>query len=98
VLWEQFIEVFYSAYFSKHKRGRKIQEFLDLQQGGATLAEFTTIFQGLERYCPNVYNTEEERAMKFAGGLKQSLKMRVYTRGPKSLDEAIEVATLLEQD
>jgi hypothetical protein len=29
-LWEQFAEVFYSAYFPKHERSRKMQEFLDL--------------------------------------------------------------------
>ena len=32
VEWDQFVEAFYAAYFPAHKRSRKMQEFLDLQQ------------------------------------------------------------------
>jgi hypothetical protein len=36
--------------------------------------------------------------MKFARGLKPVLRTKVYTRGPKTLDEAIKVAILLDHD
>ena len=98
VTWEQFVEVFYAAYFPTHERSRKMQEFLDLQQGNSTLADYITKFRSLERFCPHVYVTEKERAMKFARGLKLALRLRVITRAPSTLEEALETATLLEQE
>ena len=95
VTWGEFVEVFNSAYFPKHERSRKMQEFLDVQQGTMTLSEYVTRFRCLERYCPNVYVAENDRAMKFARGLRPTLRTKVFTSEPKSLEEAIEVATLL---
>ena len=98
VTWDEFVEVFNSAYFPKHERSKKMQEFLDLQQGTMTLSDYITKFRCLERYCPNVYVAENDRAMKFARGLRPTLRTKVFTSGPKSLEEAIEVATLLDED
>jgi hypothetical protein len=95
VTWPQFVEMFNNTYFPKHERTKKMQKFLDLQQGERTLAEYITRFHSLERYCPNVYTTDEDRAMKFSRGLKAGLRNCMYTRGPKTLDEAIQVKTTI---
>ena len=96
--WEQFVEAFYAVYFPAHERSRKKQEFLDLQQRSSSLAEYVTRFRSLERYCPNLYTTEKERALKFAQGLKSVLRTKVYTRAPTTVDENLETASLLEHD
>jgi hypothetical protein len=92
------VETFYATYFPAHEKSRKMQEFLNLQQRSSTLAEYVTRFRSLEHYCPNLYATKKDRALKFARGLKSVLHTKVYTRAPMTVNEALETASLLEQD
>ena len=94
--WEEFTTVFMDTYFPQYARDRKKQEFLDLRQGSMKVAEYTTRFRHLEKYCPHTYTTDEARAKKYVQGLRDGLRTRVLTSRPQNLNQAIEMATILQ--
>jgi len=68
--WEDFLVEFNHQYFPQHARDRKREEFLGLEQRGMTLAAYISKFHAMERYCPEIYVTQEQRARRFVRGLR----------------------------
>jgi hypothetical protein len=96
--WEAVKETFLETYFPQHARDQKQQEFLKLTQGNMNLVEYTTKFQTLERYCPNLFANDKARATKYVRGLKDGLRPRVMINLSSTLAKAIEVATVLSKE
>jgi len=70
VSWDEFLEVFHEQYFPQHVRDWKREEFMSLEQKEMTLASYISRFNALERYCPEICVTPEQRARKFVKGLR----------------------------
>ena len=96
--WEDFKRTFLETYFPQYARDQKHQEFLELTQGNMNLVEYTTKFRTLERYCPNLFANDKARATRYVRGLKDGLRPRVMINLPSTLAQAIEVATMLNEE
>jgi len=98
VSWEEFLREFNEQYFPEHVRDGRREEFMALEQGEATLAEYTRRFNALERYCPEICVTPLQRARKFIRGLRKHLRTQVTYSMPQTLADAVRFATLIDQD
>ena len=70
-------------YFLEDVRTKKEMEFLELKQGGMTVAEYAAKFESLVRYCPQYQGAagERSRCVKFMNGLRPEIKMAVNYQG-----------------
>uniref|UniRef100_A0A5K0Y0H8 CCHC-type domain-containing protein n=1 Tax=Nymphaea colorata TaxID=210225 RepID=A0A5K0Y0H8_9MAGN len=95
--WGEFKEASTHAYIPTFTWEKRMQEFLDLQQGSLSLHEYIVKLRHLEKYCPHVYTADADRANKFVRGLKDGLQNQVISSRPRDLDDAIDMATRLEE-
>ncbi|XP_020207559.1 uncharacterized protein LOC109792548 [Cajanus cajan] len=74
--WDNFKRVFLEKYFPDDVRSRKEMEFLELNQGNDTMAEYASKFDALVRYCTHYHGEGGERAkcIKFVNGLRPEVK------------------------
>ena len=77
ITWKQFREAFYEKYFPDNVRRQKAGEFIRLEQGEMTVAQYEAKFTELSRFAPQLISTEEEKAFKFQDGLKPYLKNKI---------------------
>ncbi|XP_020204373.1 uncharacterized protein LOC109789754 [Cajanus cajan] len=77
--WDKFKKVFLEKYFPDDVRSRKEMEFLELNQGNDTVAEYATKFDALVRYCTHYHGEDGERAkcIKFVNGLRPEVKTAI---------------------
>ncbi|XP_049932536.1 uncharacterized protein LOC126409875 [Nymphaea colorata] len=74
--WAEFKEAFTHAYIPTFTREKRMQEFLELQQGSLSLHEYVVKFRHLEKYCLHVYTTDADRANKMQGTDRKSESLR----------------------
>ncbi|CAN6462677.1 unnamed protein product [Victoria cruziana] len=96
--WEEFVELFRSAYIPPVARERKMREFLELTQGSGTLTEYVTQFRYLEKYCPHLFGSETERVSKFIWDLREGVRAKVMGARCDTIADAIDMATRFEED
>lgn len=74
--WEHFQEVFLNRYFPKFIREQKEQEFMRLQQGGMSVAEYVAEFEELASFLyHSQYAPDEERKInQFECGLRPDIR------------------------
>ncbi|RVW68203.1 Transposon Ty3-G Gag-Pol polyprotein [Vitis vinifera] len=77
ITWRQFKEAFYKKYFPDSVRRQKVGEFIHLERGDMTVAQYEAKFTELSRFSPQLIATEEEKALKFQDGLKPYLKNKI---------------------
>ncbi|RVW67380.1 Transposon Ty3-G Gag-Pol polyprotein [Vitis vinifera] len=58
-----FMEAFYKKYFPDSVRRQKVGEFIRLEQGDMTVAQYEAKFTELSRFSPQLIATEEEKAL-----------------------------------
>nr|KYP67766.1 hypothetical protein KK1_024118 [Cajanus cajan] len=77
--WDNFKRVFLDKYFPDDVRSRKEMEFLELNQGNDTVAEYAAKFDALVRYCTHYHGEGGERAkcIKFVNGLRLEVKTAI---------------------
>eukprot|EP00261_Vitis_vinifera_P031887 XP_019073130.1 PREDICTED: uncharacterized protein LOC109121891 [Vitis vinifera] len=61
ITWRQFREAFYKKYFPDSVRRQKVGEFIHLEQGDMTVAQYEAKFTELSRFSPQLIATEEEK-------------------------------------
>eukprot|EP00261_Vitis_vinifera_P032148 XP_019073391.1 PREDICTED: uncharacterized protein LOC104877935 [Vitis vinifera] len=61
ITWRQFREAFYNKYFPDSVRRQKVGEFIRLEQGDMTVAQYEAKFTELSRFSPQLIATEEEK-------------------------------------
>ena len=93
-----FRRTFLDNYFPIHSRNKKKMEFLELEQGGMSLIDYTTKFQNLERYCSRLFDTDQERADKYINGFREGLRSRVITSMPQHFKPLWQQLQRLAQD
>jgi len=75
VSWERFKSEFLGKYFSEDLRNKKEVEFLQLEQGSMSVAEYAAKFEELSRFCPfiNVEDAMVSKCVKFESGLRPGI-------------------------
>ena len=71
--WAQFEELLLAKYFLKVMRREKRLEFVHLQQGGMTVAEYASQFTQLSGYAHHVVASEQMRVEQFQEGLRLNI-------------------------
>ncbi|XP_058207681.1 uncharacterized protein LOC131320822 [Rhododendron vialii] len=96
--WDRFKEVFNTMYFPPSVKEQMIAEFLNLQQGNMTVTEYAAKFTRLSRFATYVVDTEDRKARKFEGGLKDDFKTKVKLLKLPTYAEVLDRALILESD
>ncbi|XP_047175192.1 uncharacterized protein LOC124842695, partial [Vigna umbellata] len=97
ITWEVFRSKFYEEYFPDSVRFAKEVEFLQLVQGGMSVAEYTNKFKHLVRF--NTMATSEEwQCRKFENGLRSDLKVLISSLCIRSFPAMVERAKVLEKN
>ncbi|GAU10208.1 hypothetical protein TSUD_418710, partial [Trifolium subterraneum] len=76
VTWEMFKREFLRNYFPADVKSKKVVEFMKLEQGNMSFAEYAAKFQSLCAFSP-YYNTaeaEHDKCVKFESGLRPDIK------------------------
>ena len=96
IIWDMFLEAFQEKYFSMHIRDAKESEFLTLEQGLRTVADYEAMFSELGHYAPHIYADERRRTRKFVQGLKGPIRRYVTVQDPSTFATALRLAHLVE--
>ena len=98
ITWDMFLEAFQEKYFPMHIREAKESEFLQLEQGQRTVADYEAKFSELGRYAPHVCSNERWRIRKFVDGLKGPIRRHVAVHDPSTFSVALRLAHLAERE
>ncbi|GAU49783.1 hypothetical protein TSUD_369070 [Trifolium subterraneum] len=74
--WEMFKREFFKKYFLADVKNKKVVEFMKLEQGIMSVAEYAAKFESLCAFSPH-YNTpeaENDKCVKFESGLRPNIK------------------------
>ncbi|KAK3040154.1 hypothetical protein RJ639_028404 [Escallonia herrerae] len=96
--WERFKSIFFEKYFPLNVKDQKEEEFLKLEQGDMTVAQFEAKFTSLSRYAPHLVDTENRKARRFEKGLKRGIKNRLLASRLRMYAQVVERAKILEAD
>jgi len=96
VSWETFRERFLSEYLPNSIRYDKEVEFLQLTQGGKTVAEYAERFKHLSRFYTLPLD-EEWRCRKFENGLRGDIRLMVAPLSIKDFVALVEKARVMEK-
>ena len=98
ITWRQIREAFYKKYFPNNVRRQKVGEFVRLEQGEMTVAQYEAKFTELSRFVPQLIITKEEKAFEFQDGLKPYLKNKIYILKLGVYLEVVDRALIAEKD
>ena len=77
--WEEFKEVFLERYFSREKREVKIEEFINLRQGGISVEDYSLKFMFSSKYAPSLVSTPRDEISMFFTGVSDIVKEECHT-------------------
>ena len=75
--WEEFLVELRKDYFSEFVRDKMEMEFLQLQQGFMSVAQYGKKFSELLKHAPHYKNDERRKTRKFVQGLRAPIRDRV---------------------
>ncbi|KAG5528120.1 hypothetical protein RHGRI_028901 [Rhododendron griersonianum] len=75
-----------------------IADFLNLQQDNRTVTEYAVRFTRLSRFATYIVDTEDKKARKFEGELKDDFKTQVKLLKLPTYAEVLDRALILESD
>ncbi|GAU37338.1 hypothetical protein TSUD_395190 [Trifolium subterraneum] len=76
ITWEMFKREFFTKYFPADVKNKKVVEFMKLEQGSMSVADYAAKFDSLGVFSPH-YNTpeaENDKCVKFESGLRPDIK------------------------
>lgn len=92
--WERFKAMFLDNYFPQVLQHAKEDEFLRLEQGTLTLAEYASKFEQLSQFAPYAVDTNERMARRFEQGLRPELRRAVAVQKLGTYGEVLQKARL----
>ena len=75
--WGNFEHLFLEKYFPDHVRNSKRVEFLSLQQGDLSIADFEARFGDLARFAPDITSGDATNTRMFERALRPGLRGKV---------------------
>ena len=97
VTWELFKTAFTGKYVGVSYVDAHRKEFLNLVQGGKTIAEYEAKFLKLSRYAVGIVATEYERSVRFEDGLRDDLRVLITLQRERDFAVSIEKAKIAEE-
>nr|GFC31405.1 reverse transcriptase domain-containing protein [Tanacetum cinerariifolium] len=82
-------------YCPRNKNRKLEMKLWDLKVKGTDLASYTQRFQELALLCRRMFFKESDKIEKYVGGLPDMIHGSVVASKPKTMQEAIEIATEL---
>ncbi|XP_058222624.1 uncharacterized protein LOC131332425 [Rhododendron vialii] len=98
ITWAMFTKAFHEKYFPRSYQMGQRREFLKLEQGKMTVAEYEARFTTLSRFALNLVSTDEDKCRMFEDGLNIELRPYVVNQRLNNFADMIEVATNFERD
>ncbi|XP_016707222.1 uncharacterized protein [Gossypium hirsutum] len=97
VTWELFKMVFKGKYVGASYVDARRKEFLNLVQGGKTVAEYEAEFLRLSRYAVGIVATEYECSVRFEDGFRDELRVLITLQRERDFAALVEKAKIAEE-
>jgi hypothetical protein len=98
--WNNFRTEFLAKYFPADVMTKKEIEFLKLEQGSMTVAEYARKFEELSRFCPhiNAAGAEGSKCVKFEGGLRPDIRKAIGYQEIRNFATLVNKSRIYEGD
>nr|GFB34057.1 hypothetical protein [Tanacetum cinerariifolium] len=93
--WKTLMKMMTDKYCPRNEIRKLEMELWELKVMGTDLASYTQCFQELALLCGRMFFEEAEKIEKYVGGLPDMIHGSVVASKPKTMQEAIEIATEL---
>nr|GFA35892.1 hypothetical protein [Tanacetum cinerariifolium] len=93
--WKMLMKMMTKKYCPRNEIRKLEIELYDLKVKGTDLASYTQRFQELALLCGRMFFEESDKIEKYVGGLPDMIHGSVVASKPKTMQEAIEIATEL---
>nr|GFD42277.1 reverse transcriptase domain-containing protein [Tanacetum cinerariifolium] len=93
--WKTLMKMMTEKYCPRNKIRKLEMELWDLKVKGTDLASYTQRYQELALLCGRMFFEESDKIEKYVGGLPDIFHGSVVASKPKTMQEAIEIATEL---
>ncbi|GAU41290.1 hypothetical protein TSUD_374150 [Trifolium subterraneum] len=100
ITWEMFKREFFNKYFPADVKNKKVVEFMKLEQGNMTVAEYAAKFESLCAFSPH-YNTpeaENDKCVKFESGLRPDIKHIIGFAEIRNFTTLVAKARICDED
>ncbi|XP_049406438.1 uncharacterized protein LOC125870132 [Solanum stenotomum] len=74
ISWEVFKKTFLDRFFPHKKREAKVEEFINLRQGGMSVQEYPLKFTKLSKYAPSLVSDLREEMSRFVTGVSDVIE------------------------
>nr|GFA86136.1 putative reverse transcriptase domain-containing protein [Tanacetum cinerariifolium] len=91
--WKTLIKMIMEKYYPRNEIKKLEMEIWELKVKGTDLASYTQRFQELALLCGRMFSEESDKVEKYVGGLPNMIHGSVVASKPKTMQEAIEIAT-----
>ncbi|XP_073019743.1 uncharacterized protein [Primulina eburnea] len=96
--WDAFKELFYTKYFSREVKAKKMKEFLELRQAAMTVNEYTLKFEEVCVFVSFIAENDKDKGEHFIRGLRPEIRRDVHMAKVVSYQDIVERALLAELD
>nr|GFC27572.1 hypothetical protein [Tanacetum cinerariifolium] len=93
--WKMLMKMMTDKYCPRNEIRKVERELWELKVKGTDLASYTPHFQELALLCGRMFAEEADKIEKYVGGLPDMIYGSVVASKPKTMQEAIEIATEL---
>nr|GEW58437.1 putative reverse transcriptase domain-containing protein [Tanacetum cinerariifolium] len=93
--WKTLMKMMTDKYFPRNEIRKLEMKFSELKVKGTDLASYTQRFQELALLCGRMFSEEFDKVEKYVRGLPDMIHGSVVASKPKTMQEAIEIATEL---
>nr|GFB19730.1 hypothetical protein [Tanacetum cinerariifolium] len=93
--WKTLMKMMTEKYCPRNEIRKLEMELWDLKVKGTDLASYTQRYQELALLCGKMFSEESDKIEKYVGGLPDMIHESVVASKPKTMQEAIEIATEL---
>nr|GEW60568.1 hypothetical protein [Tanacetum cinerariifolium] len=93
--WKTLMKMMTDKYCPRNEIRKLEMELWELKVKGTDLASYTQRFQELALLCGRMFSEESDKIEKYVGGLPDMIHGSVVASKPKTMQEAIEIATEL---
>ncbi|XP_058189421.1 uncharacterized protein LOC131307009 [Rhododendron vialii] len=95
--WDRFEEIFLDKYFPTPVKQALALEFMNLEQGTMTVAQYAARFEELSRYGTKIIPTDDDKARKFEWGLNETRRAVVAQTLP-TYSQVVQCAFKMERE
>nr|GFB51526.1 hypothetical protein [Tanacetum cinerariifolium] len=93
--WKTLMKMMTDKYCPRNEIKKLEMQLWDLKVKGTDLASYTQRYQELALLCGRMFSEESDKIEKYIGGLPDMIHGSVVASKPKTMQEAIEIATEL---